>query len=254
MIGGVSKNAAVVKHINKILNTDVIINEYSHIYPAIGSVILNIENNSHTECEISSVKEILSISKGNRTYSNQPLELKISQYPDFSSEENFLFSPQIAQCPPVESDIYIKLKNNSSLSVHLGIDIGSTSTKAVMIDANKDVIAGFYTRTAGRPLEAVQGIFETIDSVFTQHSITLNILSVSTTGSGRKFIGNIIGADLILDEITASGYDYRNRRSGRQVYDSQKRNGYIFGNELCMRRRHRKFYRRTREKTRNFTR
>jgi len=65
------------------------------------------------------------------------------------------------------------------------------------------VMAGFYTRTAGAPLTAVQRLFETIEYVAQSRNSRLTVLGAGTTGSGRKFIGRIIGADLVLDEITA---------------------------------------------------
>jgi activator of 2-hydroxyglutaryl-CoA dehydratase len=85
----------------------------------------------------------------------------------------------------------------------MGIDIGSTSTKAIIIDSTYKPIAGLYTRTAGRPIIAVQGIFEAIDHIASSHNHTFRFKAVSTTGSGRKFIGKVVGADIILDEISA---------------------------------------------------
>ena len=84
----------------------------------------------------------------------------------------------------------------------MGIDIGSTSTKAVLLDNTKEPLVGLYTYTAGNPLSAVKSLFESIDHISQSRGISFSILSAGTTGSGRNFIGKIIGADLILDEIT----------------------------------------------------
>jgi len=62
--------------------------------------------------------------------------------------------------------------------------------------------AGFYTYTKGQPLIATQAILEAIDSLARDFSIEFDITGVGTTGSGRKFIGKVIGADHIIDEIT----------------------------------------------------
>ncbi len=64
-------------------------------------------------------------------------------------------------------------------------------------------MAGFYTRTAGQPLQAVQVICEAICDVAEKRSLGFEILGAGTTGSGRKFTGTIIGADIMPDEITA---------------------------------------------------
>lgn len=65
------------------------------------------------------------------------------------------------------------------------------------------MLVGLYTRTAGRPALAVQAIFKTIDELIESKQLQLKINGCGTTGSGRKFIGGIVGADMILDEITA---------------------------------------------------
>ena len=96
---------------------------------------------------------------------------------------------------PVEIDLYSVPEKNSRIKVFLGIDIGSTSTKAVLLDLQKKVIAGFYTRTSGQPLQAVQQIFEAIRDLEQKKQIGFLISGAGTTGSGRKFTGKIIGAD-----------------------------------------------------------
>jgi predicted CoA-substrate-specific enzyme activase len=67
----------------------------------------------------------------------------------------------------------------------------------------KQVLAGFYTRTAGRPVAALCSLLEAMDELASEKSLDLIIVGAGTTGSGRKFVGRIAGADLIIDEITA---------------------------------------------------
>ncbi len=87
-------------------------------------------------------------------------------------------------------------------NIAIGIDIGSTSTKLVAIDADsKDVIVDIYRKTGGNPVEAVKFLFDELKKIISGRSY--NIVSTGTTGSGRKLIGNLIGADLIINEITA---------------------------------------------------
>ncbi|MDD5382507.1 MAG: acyl-CoA dehydratase activase-related protein, partial [Candidatus Margulisbacteria bacterium] len=82
----------------------------------------------------------------------------------------------------------------------LGIDIGSISTNLVLLDENNKVIAKRYLMTAGRPIEAVkQGLAEIWEEVGDQ----VEIGGVGTTGSGRHLIGELVGADIVKNEITA---------------------------------------------------
>jgi predicted CoA-substrate-specific enzyme activase len=77
----------------------------------------------------------------------------------------------------------------------LGIDVGSISICFALIDQEKNVVQTLYLRTFGDPVKALRKGFKS----FKKHKIA----SVGVTGSGRNFIGTIIGADVIFDEITA---------------------------------------------------
>jgi predicted CoA-substrate-specific enzyme activase len=83
------------------------------------------------------------------------------------------------------------------INAYLGIDIGSISTNLVLIDENKNLIAKSYLPTAGRPIEAVK---RGLSEIQKDHE---NILGAGTTGSGRHMIGELVGADIIKNEISA---------------------------------------------------
>ncbi|WP_169517937.1 acyl-CoA dehydratase activase-related protein [Sediminispirochaeta bajacaliforniensis] len=80
------------------------------------------------------------------------------------------------------------------------IDIGSTSTNVVLISPGKEVMDFAYVRTHGNPVAALQQCFSEIEQKWKG---SLHIAGVGVTGSGRYMIGEIVGADLIKDEITA---------------------------------------------------
>lgn len=97
-------------------------------------------------------------------------------------------------------------------NVYLGLDIGSTSTKAVLMSSENEVLLGFYTRTAGRPISAVKDIFACINEYGRQHNFQFTFLGVGTTGSGRKLLKMALHADLEINEITAHA------RAAMQLY------------------------------------
>ena len=187
------------------LDIEVLTDEYSHVYGAIGAALNLIDAaNLNAGMDISTPAHIIAIRKKEKNYFYAPLSLRLSEYPEFDSAESYEYvSRRYPHLTPVEVDIYEDLAEEKEYPVYLGLDIGSTSTKAVMIDDQNTVLAGFYTRTSGRPVQAVQIIFESINNVVTKKNITFHVLGVGTTGAGRKFIAEIINADIALDEITA---------------------------------------------------
>lgn len=85
---------------------------------------------------------------------------------------------------------------------YLGIDVGSVSTNIVVVDANdpSQISDSQYIRTNGQPLEAVKtGLKNLVDQGYNDE----DILGVGVTGSARVLIGNIVGADIVKNEITA---------------------------------------------------
>jgi predicted CoA-substrate-specific enzyme activase len=98
----------------------------------------------------------------------------------------------------------------------MGIDIGSVSTNLVVVDAEGRVIKEIYTKTDARPVEVVG---KALLDVYEEIGERINLRGVGTTGSGRELIGELCGADVITDEITAhkTGADFIGRKIGRQV-------------------------------------
>jgi predicted CoA-substrate-specific enzyme activase len=202
--GGVSLNKAVQKHIEFLTNAKPLVTENSNLYGAIGAVY-NFINDKKTEelIDFANIDELFIRDEKTKKYFYEPLQLKLSTYPDFDSFISYNFKSELFDSlTPIEIDIYEQL-TEKEFGIYLGIDIGSTSTKAVLTDVKKNVLIGLYTRTSGQPVTAVQHIFAAIDDICKKYNVRFDIQGVSTTGSGRKFIGKIIGADIILDEITA---------------------------------------------------
>ncbi len=202
--GGVALNRPVIRHIAQLLELPIIVDEYAHVYGAIGAAMCCKAEGKESGSELNTFDDLIISDKREKKFFYPPLQLTLSDYPDFESHERYMFQSDYfpsAKC--VEVDAYILLKCNSQIQVFLGIDIGSTSTKAVLMDQNKTVIAGFYTSTSGQPLTAFQVILEAIDDYAAKRQICFDILGAGTTGSGRKFTGKIMGADISPDEITA---------------------------------------------------
>ena len=83
---------------------------------------------------------------------------------------------------------------------YLGIDIGSISTKGVIIDRNAKIIAKDYLWTNGDPIQAVKNLLVSLEK---QCPYGYQIIGVGTTGSARRLIGTMLNATVIKNEITA---------------------------------------------------
>lgn len=84
---------------------------------------------------------------------------------------------------------------------YLGIDIGSISTKGVVIDSDNNIIASSYLYTEGNPIEASKKVILELKSKV--DSNIYKVVGVGTTGSARRLIGTLLGANAIKNEITA---------------------------------------------------
>jgi len=86
------------------------------------------------------------------------------------------------------------------INAYLGVDVGSISTNVVVLDEQCRVLAKEYLMTAGKPLEAVR---RGLEMAGRKVAGKVNILGAATTGSGRYLTGDFIGADVVINEITA---------------------------------------------------
>lgn len=84
---------------------------------------------------------------------------------------------------------------------YLGIDIGSISTKGVILDKENNILAKEYLWTEGDPMGAVKRLINALEKQFDQESYVIE--ATGTTGSARKLIGVMTGATIVKNEITA---------------------------------------------------
>ena len=86
------------------------------------------------------------------------------------------------------------------MDCYLGIDIGSISTKGVIIDLNEKIIKSLYIWTEGNPVNAVKRLISELKKDLPKNIV---IRGIGTTGSARKLIGLMVDANIVKNEITA---------------------------------------------------
>ncbi len=86
------------------------------------------------------------------------------------------------------------------MKVYLGVDVGSVTTKFVLIDEYKNILTSCYLKTSGDPILAIK---QGLKHIETTAPSSATIQAVGTTGSARSLAGVVVGADIVKNEITA---------------------------------------------------
>lgn len=83
----------------------------------------------------------------------------------------------------------------------MGIDVGSISTKGVIMTEDNRILCSGYIWTEGDPITAVKKLVGIMESQFDKEKY--RIVATGTTGSARKLTGAIVDATVVKNEITA---------------------------------------------------
>ncbi|MEE0518703.1 acyl-CoA dehydratase activase, partial [Slackia sp.] len=83
----------------------------------------------------------------------------------------------------------------------LGVDTGSISTKGVIIDEDCSIIARTYLWTEGDPSQAARRVVADLARQIDREQT--EVVAVGTTGSARRLVGAMLGAQVVKNEITA---------------------------------------------------
>ncbi|HPE54534.1 MAG TPA: acyl-CoA dehydratase activase-related protein, partial [Mesotoga prima] len=83
----------------------------------------------------------------------------------------------------------------------LGVDVGSTTTKAVFMRARDNaILASSYLRTMGDPINATR---QCLDEICNSLDVPIEIIGLGVTGSGRKIVGLYCETSAVYNEIMA---------------------------------------------------
>ncbi len=96
-----------------------------------------------------------------------------------------------------------KFESGQVVEGFIGLDGGSTSTKAVLVDKDRNVLCKTYQLSKGNPIEDTQEVIAKIGKQVTDQGATLKVLGVGTTGYAKDILKDAIGADVALVETVA---------------------------------------------------
>ncbi|MCP5103318.1 MAG: activase, partial [bacterium] len=121
--------------------------------------------------------------------------VKFERYPSLKSAEHMVTYLPSSQGKVKAGGEYI-----------LGVDGGSTTTKACLIDIDTDeVVASYYGRTHGDPVKALKNCLKEIQDQLHKEigDREIHIPLVATTGSSREILGVFLETPAIYNEIIA---------------------------------------------------
>ncbi len=187
-VGGVAHNRAIVNALKEVLNLEegeLVVAEHYRTIAALGAAAI-----ARKEKIRINIESLLSITEDPKHFYEEKNDG--IQLPGLLS---FGVNDSVNKHDLIPDD-----HDNDDQTYYLGIDIGSTSTNLVLVNRNNTIICFKYLRTEGDPVKAVQqGLYE----IKMECGAGTNIAGVGTTGSGRYLIGEFVGADVVIDEITS---------------------------------------------------
>jgi len=177
LIGGGSLNVAMVK-ILKSRFGQLDIPQYAECFEAYGAALWALEN----EClKLPSNHDELIVDRANSFGVHKPLNqaLDLVDFKEFSRGDLVPGSDCI-----------------------LGLDVGSTTTKAVLINKNDSkILASVYLRTNGDPVNAARNCYKSILEQINGSEV--NICGLGVTGSGRQIAALHALTKNVINEIVA---------------------------------------------------
>ena len=85
----------------------------------------------------------------------------------------------------------------------VGVDGGSTSTKAVLMSTDGDVLCKVYQLSKGNPIQDTIDMFEQLRARVEEQGATVDVLGVGTTGYAKDILKDVLHADAALVETVA---------------------------------------------------
>src|SRR6516225_4283857 len=94
-------------------------------------------------------------------------------------------------------------QKGSTVGGFIGVDGGSTSTKAVLLDEKGDILCKSYQLSNGNPIQDTIEMFENLRGQVEAQNAKLEVLGVATTGYAKDILKDVLKADVALVETVA---------------------------------------------------
>jgi predicted CoA-substrate-specific enzyme activase len=171
LIGGVTRNTALLQALHeKLPETELVVLPESPWFEAWGSALLTRDTPLY----------------------NSPQVFPPPVFETLPPLARYQDQVQVMDAPPAQAP--------PRAPMVLGVDAGSTTTKAVLLDpATRAMVASHYARTREDPVAAVRECLLALMDQVGNCAVSL----VSTTGSARELVGAWLGTEQVYNEISA---------------------------------------------------
>lgn len=176
LTGGVTKNSVVMDYLKRQVDK-LLIPDQACYFEALGAALYGLK---HETLVFPGIKNLYN-----------------------EGESSFEFLKKLSDYTPKVSfkDVkHSKVKENGNYI--LGVDVGSTTTKAILLEkSTNEIAASIYLRTNGNPVEAARNCYREIKKQTENKKI--KIIGLGVTGSGRHIVGLHAFTDGIINGIIA---------------------------------------------------
>jgi predicted CoA-substrate-specific enzyme activase len=204
LTGGVSLNPWVKHWLKRRLGDQLVTVEDGHLTAAFGAALDALMNGHTNRTRAGHIAWTRMLSEPLKrdvsALRRPPLRLIRSSYPEEALKE--------PSCDADGNEVRIgsfllDSGMEETLEAFLGIDVGSTTTKLCLINNEGRVFLDIYRKTDGSPVTATQRLFQALMRIEIERNVFFKVRGCVTTGSGRSLVGRIVGADDVVNEITA---------------------------------------------------
>src|SRR5579859_8195421 len=96
-----------------------------------------------------------------------------------------------------------EFRSGELISGFVGVDGGSTSTKAVLLDTHGEILCKAYQLSNGNPIQDTIEMFDKLREQVEERGAALEVLGVGTTGYAKDILRDVLNADVALVETVA---------------------------------------------------
>ena len=173
----------------------VIVPDNAVYYAAIGSVLYGKSEDADVGVYTGSEELEKYVEVGRAEMREASGDVGLSRTPEELEEFKKLFAKE-----PWEAATF---SAGEEVEAFIGIDGGSTSTKAVLMNKDGLLLATAYQLSKGNPLEDSKDILSELEAHVEDQGATLKVMGVGTTGYAKDMLKETLGADVGIVETVA---------------------------------------------------